>query len=142
MTRRELLLVAMASGGASEYTPVQIQKLMFLIEKNIGERVGGERFQFVAYDYGPFDASIYEELRALKAIELVNGFPTSRGWEKYSLSPGGVKQGIELSIKLEAGLFDYMKQISEFVRSLSFSSLVSAVYKAYPEMKVNSVFRG
>jgi hypothetical protein len=35
----------------------------------------------------------------------------------------------------------YIRQASEFVRSLSFTQLVSAIYKAYPEMRENSVFQ-
>ena len=35
-----------------------------------------------------------------------------------------------------------IEQVSKFVRSLSFEQLVSAIYKAYPRMKANSVFRG
>jgi hypothetical protein len=35
-----------------------------------------------------------------------------------------------------------IKILSEFVRKLSFSELVSAIYKEYPEMKKYSIFRG
>jgi hypothetical protein len=32
--------------------------------------------------------------------------------------------------------------VSDWVRAQSFNSLVKAIYDAYPEMKVNSIFRG
>lgn len=42
MNKRELLLVALGSGGKYSHTPVQVQKLLFLIDKNVGERIGGK----------------------------------------------------------------------------------------------------
>jgi hypothetical protein len=36
---------------------------------------------------------------------------------------------------------DYIDRESIFVRSLSFPELVAAIYKAYPEMRANSVFQ-
>ena len=50
-------------------------------------------------------------------------------------------EGERLAQGIDPVVIDYIKRASEFVRSLSFSDLVSAVYKAYPEMKANSVFR-
>ena len=35
----------------------------------------------------------------------------------------------------------YIRSASNFVRNHSFSKLVSAIYKAYPEMQANSVFQ-
>lgn len=35
----------------------------------------------------------------------------------------------------------YIERVSTFVRGLSFTQLVSAIYKAYPEMRANSVFQ-
>ena len=43
---------------------------------------------------------------------------------------------------LEAPVRHHLKELASFVRSLSFAGLVSAVYKAYPEMRANSVFNG
>jgi len=36
---------------------------------------------------------------------------------------------------------DYIGRVSQFVRSLPFAELVSAIYTAYPEMRQNSVFQ-
>lgn len=35
----------------------------------------------------------------------------------------------------------YIGKVSTFVRTRSFNDLVSAIYKAFPEMKANSIFR-
>jgi uncharacterized protein len=36
---------------------------------------------------------------------------------------------------------EFIGDMSRFVRTRSFKDLVSAIYKAFPEMRVNSVFR-
>ena len=96
---------------------------------------------FAPYDYGPFDASVYEVLRELEGDELVSSSESTRGWKRHALTDKGVAEGERLAKGIDPDVIDYIKRASEFVRSLSFSDLVSAVYKAYPEMKANSVFR-
>lgn len=142
MTKLDLLLIALAAGEKFEHTPVQIQKLMFLVERNVGNRIGGPFFEFKPYDYGPFDSSIYELLRQLEADGLASASVTNRGWSKYSLSDAGLSRAVELSAKMDASVMNYIKEVSKFVRTLSFADLVSSIYKAYPEMKANSVFKG
>lgn len=142
MEKQELLLAALSAGGSSEYTPVQVQKLIFLIERNIGEELGGTRFEFKPYDYGPFDSSIYEMLRDLETQGLAVASATSRGWKKYQLTSTGVATGTMLLSQLPERAAEYVRSVSDFVRRMSFAQLVSSIYKAYPEMKVNSVFRG
>lgn len=142
MNKRDLLLAAMAAGEGAEHSPVQVQKLMFLIEKNVGVDLGERVFDFVPYDYGPFDSSLYEVLRELEQNKLATATPTVRGWKRYSLSPAGQALGAEILGRLPQRASKYIAEVSVFVRKLSFAQLVSAVYKAYPEMKVNSVFKG
>ncbi len=142
MRKRELLLVALRAGEKHEHTPVQVQKLLFLIDKNVGARIGGPVFDFAPYDYGPFDASVYEVLRELEVEGFVSSSESARGWKRIALTDEGVAEGGRLAQEVDPSILDYIKRVSEFVRTLSFSDLVSAVYKAYPEMKVNSVFRG
>lgn len=142
ITKSDLILIALAAGEKFEHTPVQIQKLLFLIDKNVGDRIGGPLFEFKPYDYGPFDSSIYDLLRQFEAEGLVFPSPTLRGWNKHSLTDAGLKKANELSAKIDKHVLDYISQVSKYVRTVSFVDLVSAVYKAYPEMKVNSVFRG
>ncbi len=141
MTKMDLLLVALAAGEKSEHTPVQIQKLMFLIDQNIGSRIDGPFFEFKPYDYGPFDSSIYELLRQLEAEGLAAASLSNRGWKKHSLTDSGINKAAELSAKIDEPVMNYIKAVSKFVRALSFADLVSSIYKAYPEMKVNSVFK-
>lgn len=142
MDKRKLVLAALAASATSMHTPVQIQKILFILEKNVSAELGGPSFDFKPYDYGPFDAAVYDQLRTLEHEELVTASPTQRGWKKYQLTSAGTIAGKAVLAELSPRLSSYILDVSKFVLSLSFAELVSAIYKAYPEMKVNSVFRG
>ena len=58
------------------------------------------------------------------------------------LTPEGQQKGEQLLATLASEAQQFTHNASDFVRKLSFAQLVSAIYKAYPEMKVNSVFQG
>ena len=72
MDRNQLVLAVLASAGGRSLTPAQLQKSIFLITQNIPNIITKEPgFNFVAYDYGPFDKHVYDSASALKAQELV-----------------------------------------------------------------------
>lgn len=141
MERMDIMLAALASGAHEEFSPVQLQKMMFLIDKNAGPALGGPFFNFQPYDYGPFDAGVYNQFSILSGLEMAeaNGDGKSR---RYRLNDEGRARAQEVLGKLSPEVRDYFKNVAEFVQRLSFTALVSSIYKQYPEMKVNSVFRG
>lgn len=142
MDKRELVLAALAAGGGGAHSPVQVQKLLFIVQQNVGQDTGTP-FAFRPYDYGPFDGSVYEVLRSLESEGLAAAQTTSRGWKNYKLTSQGQQEGAALLDQQVGGqVRKYIQDVSAFVRGHSFADLVSAVYKAYPEMKVNSVFKG
>ncbi|NNH47557.1 SocA family protein [Stenotrophomonas maltophilia] len=141
MDRMEVMLAALASGAHEEFSPVQLQKLMFLIDRNIGSAIGGPFFDFKPYDYGPFDVGVYNEFSVLSELEMGDCHGDGKG-RRYRLNDEGRARAQEVIAKLQPEVRDYMKSIAEFVQKVSFTTLVSSIYKHYPEMKVNSVFRG
>jgi uncharacterized protein YwgA len=118
---------------------VQLQKLFFLLDRNIGDHLGGTYFNFEPYHYGPFDRTVYLEIEKLVNKGLcavtVNG-----NVKKYYLTVEGQKAGDYVSHTIEESLFEYMKDVNSYVRRLSFQNLIKAVYEVYPEMKAKSVF--
>lgn len=141
MDRMEVMLAALASGAHEEFSPVQLQKLMFLIDSNIGPAIGGPFFDFKPYDYGPFDVGVYNQFSVLSAFELAEASGDGKD-RRYRLNDEGRERAREAIEKLQPEARDYMKSIAEFVQKVSFTTLVSSIYKHYPEMKANSVFRG
>ena len=143
MDPRGIVLAALAPALGAAHTPVQVQKLLFLIDREIPEFVGGPIFDFQPYDYGPFDKAVYSVLETLERDGMVEveEAPGLR-WRKYRLTEWGQEAGLRVLGSMDSRASNYIKSISTFVRSLSFDKLLSAIYKEYPEMKVNSVFKG
>jgi hypothetical protein len=141
LSREDVALAALAPAGGRAHTPVQVQKLLFLLEENIPEDLGGPHYRFEPYHYGPFDKGVYQALDSLARKGLVEIVTGSGNWRDYRLTPEGQARGQMILERLEPRASDYIRRVSEFVRKLSFSELVSAVYKAYPKMRARSVFQ-
>ena len=142
MDRESLVLAALAPANGASHTPVQLQKLLFLIDRSVNDKVGGPHFDFEPYDYGPFDKDVYSTIEQLALKGLVKTEDSGRGWKKFALTSEGQNLAESQLETLDANTRDYFGKLSRFVLSLSFTQLVSAIYKSFPEMKVNSVFKG
>ena len=143
MTRHEVILAAMATNGAYTYTPVQLQKLLFLLDRRLAPDLGGPHFDFKPYHYGPFDKAVYAELESMEQQGLVEIIREPHlKLRRFRLSPHGENLGRNILTAADLKTVDYMSKLADFVRTASFPSLVSAIYQAYPEMRVNSVFVG
>ena len=144
MDRSGLVLAILACAEGRPYTPVQLQKSVFLAVRNIPGIISwGPSFNFVPYDYGPFDADVYTVAQMLAAEGLAVVAPSSDGrWSTYAATSAGQEAGKRLLAQLPEVTRDYLRNMSEWVRAQSFRGLISAIYRAYPEMAANSVFRG
>jgi hypothetical protein len=144
MTRRDLILILLAAAKGRPYQPVQLQKAVFLITRNVPGIINdGPKFNFVAFDYGPFDVSVYWEAEALRdSNEAVITLSSSGRGKTYAASEFGIAHGTELIDRLSQSVRDYIYAISVWVLSQSFGSLVRSIYDEYPEMKENSIFNG
>lgn len=142
LSREDVVLAALSPAGGAPHTPVQVQKLLFLIDRNLSSILGGPKFDFQPYHYGPFDKEVYatlEELAQAGVVEITRG---RRGdWPEYRLTPEGQARALKVVARLDERARSYIERVSFFVRRLSFSELVASIYKAYPEMRVRSVFQ-
>lgn len=142
MNRSEILLAGLAAGGENAtYTPVQVQKLFFLLDRESAAALGGPFFNFVPYDYGPFDQAVYAGLDDLARRNLASIQNTGR-YRIYGLSQQGQFEGRRILSTLAPDTRNYIVNVAGWVRQLSFQQLVASIYNKYPEMKANSVFRG
>lgn len=140
LTQRQYFMLATMAAAREPLTPVQVQKLFFLIDRNISRAIGGPQFAFRPYNYGPFDRAVYDELEVLSTtghVELNHNV----NWRTYRLSAHGQREGEAYYAKLEQPVQAYIANAAKFVLSLSFTELVAAIYRAYPDMKANSVFQ-
>lgn len=142
--RQELVLAALAAGDSnSELSPVQAQKLFFLIDKNVAQALGGEQYNFQPYDYGPFDSAVYSDLDWLSVPQegMVEVVRNGR-YRTYRLTERGKQYGQQKLAAINGEAGDYFGRAKDWVKSLSFQSLVKAIYQHYPDMRANSIFRG
>lgn len=140
--RQSLVLAALNSGETgSEVSPVQAQKLFFLIDRNAAALCNGPWFDFAPYDYGPFDSSVYSELDWLSHTGDVEIVRTGQ-YRTYRLTQQGRAKAQQAIASFDAAAQDYFGRAKDWVKSLGFRDLVSAIYQAYPEMRANSIFQG
>lgn len=142
MKRRDVLLAVLSLASCDGYSPVQIQKTLFLVDRNCPELFDDEdKYNFQPYDYGPFDKKIYEDIEEI-AVEGDAIVTNQWRFKNYKVTETGEEKGQSIFKNMPESDRDYIKKVSEIVRKMSFTQLVSAIYKAYPEMKANSIFIG
>lgn len=142
MRREDLTLIMLVLAGERSYTPVKIQKAMFLTDDLVQDAFDADsRFGFEPYDYGPFDHTVYRAVEDLERQGLARIGTTSRGWKTYAATEEGARRGRRLFAGLRPDQQETLQRISQFVQRLSFSDLVKAIYRAYPRMRDRSVFR-
>lgn len=140
LTRQDAILSALAAGGENAtFSPVQVQKLFFLIDRKAAYLFGGPHFAFRPYDYGPFDHAVYDQLTFLVFGGYVQVSGSGR-YRSYSLTPTGFAEGHRILSALPAQSAEFLRAVAQWVLKLSFQQLVSAIYREYPDMKVNSIF--
>ena len=140
---KDFLLLVVAAGEGKPLTPVQLQKTLFLINEAKLNEASESLYNFEPYHYGPFDARVYEDADALHDEGLVYRLPSNEGnWTDTAISVSGMAKARELEKKLYPPNAKYIRDLVEWVQELTFRQLVSAVYKAFPKYRKNSVFQG
>ena len=143
MSSKDWTLLVIAAARGKQVSPVQLQKTLFMLSKNLtpDQRQTRRFYTFRAYDYGPFDRVIYDDAAQLRDEGLVLIHPETGTFRQYMALPPGLQRAEELKAQLALPVVEYLDGVAAWARSLSFSDLVRAIYKQYPETKVNSVFR-
>jgi uncharacterized phage-associated protein len=144
MKPKDWTLLVVAAGKGQALTPVQLQKALFLLGKNLSSKQlrVADFYPFRAYDYGPFNAQVYSDAKHLRDEGLIIIDPMDAvRYRYYSATVAGSERSEQLRAELRADVRDYLDRVVAWVRSLSFTALVQAIYRDYPEMKANSVFR-
>lgn len=139
MQRSDVVLAAMATcRRGTLFEPVRIQKLLFLIDREIPDAVDGPHFRFRPYHYGPFDRMVFVTLEELGAAGQV-AIDAAGALRTYSLTTDGLARGSELLLRLPADVREYLTKLARWVLSLRFARLLAAIYHEYPDMATESV---
>jgi hypothetical protein len=142
LDRSEWILLALNAAEKKRLSPVQLQKILFLLGDRRPESVGSNFYAFRPYHYGPFDADVYHDADALAARKLVLlDEAKGRTWRAYVLTRIGQKNAELLEQRAPRKTVLYLRKLVEWAEPLPFESLVRAIYDAYPKMRANSIFR-
>ncbi|MGB6063953.1 MAG: hypothetical protein WBG50_04040 [Desulfomonilaceae bacterium] len=140
MPRQDWLLEVLKSAEGECLSPVQLQKILYVLGRECQGQVGPEYDHFTHYNYGPFSTEIYHDLesptlgRSVKAISR-----RGQRWREYAITEEGVRRAEASDIPDNIRV--YIKKVVDWARPLSFDQLVRAIYKKYPETRENSIFQ-
>ena len=142
MKKKDWILVALNCSEDKTLSPVQLQKSLFLLKHMNPDAFSENFYDFIPYHYGPFCLNIYEDADLLKFNDMINiNVNMIERWNIYSITDKGTKYADNLNKQIKPELYDYTLKMVKWVKSKSFSQLISTIYKQFPEFKVNSVFK-
>jgi uncharacterized protein YwgA len=121
---------------------VQLQKVLFLLGKQLPGEIGHGFYDFIPYNYGPFDSAVYADASMLAGLGFVNKNDSGRGFLQYAPTAEGMSYASKLRNEASPKAAAYLEKIVPWAQALSFSALVRAIYAKYPEYRENSVFQG
>ncbi len=145
ITPKDWTLLVIAAAPLGPLEPVQLQKSLFLLSRNLDKKALSVTsfYKFAAYDYGPFCGEAYADAEQLEREGLVTiERPPSIRFKLYRATEGGQARAIELRAGLQERTRKYLDAVVAWCHALGFNELVTSIYRAYPEMRANSVFRG
>jgi len=144
MTLREQLLYYI-SAGEIPTDPIRIMKGLFLFTQAVNEgKLSGqeETFSFSAMSYGPCAPAVYGELQTLvHAGHVREEAVPGQSWSRYSATTNGRREARTIELKTPNEITSFLRELRAWCDAHSFSSLLKAVYEAYPDFAVNSVFK-
>lgn len=143
MRREDWTLLAISAAKGGGLSPVQLQKVLFLIGSKLRQDELGDTFyRFVAYNYGPFDIAVYKDAERLadEGLVAIIRAPEHR-WALYCATSDGAAVAVRLRADAPERAVAYLDRVVAWVQSLSFRDLIRAIYAAFPEYRKNSVFQ-
>jgi len=139
--RENWILLALQVASKKGLTPAQLQKTLFLLQRAF-PNAPSLNYSFQPYNYGPFDATIYQDAETLADILLVEiHHKKGYGWGTYHISDAGEPIAQEKMNELDETIRNYLTKLVLWVQSVSFQKLIGSIYKKYPQYAVNSIFR-
>jgi len=142
MERMDWALLAISHAKGAGLSPVQLQKSLFLLGKELPGEVGPDFYSFVPHNYGPFDSAIYTDAALLSGMGLVTRNNSGRGFVEYAPTPDGLAYAEKLKANAPGKAVGYLGRVVPWTQGLTFAALVRAIYAKYPEFRENSVFQG
>lgn len=141
VTRSEILLAVLATGGeGASFSIFRLQKLLFLVDQEASDLIGGRHFQFSAGEFGPYEVHIQKDLGLLvDDAEILVDDPTSVS--ALSLTTKGLRRGNQILQCLSDKARQAITDLTRWMLSQSAEKILVEIFDRYPEMAKNSILR-
>lgn len=143
MNRADWLLLIIAAAKGQPLTPVQMQKIPFLVSKDLYTHLPQDFYAFEPHDYGPFSNDISKDVTRLieKGVVAFSINPVGY-WKEYRVTEIGLATAQQLKTNIPNEAISYIENVTAWARALSFQEFVRAIYQKYPEYRKHGVFQG
>lgn len=142
MNRSDWTLLAICAANGQGLSPVQLQKTLFLLGRELPNAVGQGYYDFKPYHYGPFDRAVYSDAEKLAvAGDVAITQRPGESWNRYLATAQGCERAEALKTEVPQAIA-YLQSVVQWALRQSFQQLVRSIYEKYPEMRANSVFQG
>ena len=137
MDRLELTQAALsAAGRGAEFHALQLQNLLFLIDREIAAECGGPFFAFEASRYGPFDGSVFDVAESLARVDRAAIHSTGPIWA-LSLTEEGFAAGEALRRDMPRSCRTYLRKAARWILASPFGAMLGGVCRRYPDIAAN-----
>jgi len=118
VNKKDWTLLAISLSREQGLSPVQIQKALFLLGKELPQAINGPFYEFVPHNYGPFSKEIYEDAEGLAEQGMVAvARRPGRGFLEYYPTSFGDHQLGELKRRADPVAVAYLEKAVNWVQS-------------------------
>lgn len=138
VSRSDILLAILAAADGNELSRVQLQKVTFLVSEEFKGRLPQDFYRFDKHNFGPFCIDIYDDTEMLHYWGWIHIKPgAERRFDTYLIAESSNLDGLQL----DSDIKQFIEDTVTWVLEMSFGEIVRAIYRMYPEYRVNSIFK-
>ena len=140
MKRTDLLLKIIVAAEGEPVTPVQLQKVAFLVGEKFPSELPNDYYDFEPFHYGPFCVDLYRDAEALEreGLVLINT-NHSGGWKEFSASFRSATADLSF---IPQHISEFIDTKLRWAKEAGFQEVIRAIYNEYPKFRVNGIFQG
>lgn len=138
-------MILASSKGEPVKGNLRLQKLVFLLEKEIIEKKGymlsNELYEFRPYNYGPYSEDVLDDVELLKDLGLITTGTNEK--EFYKITNKGIEV-LNRLIEKNPNLKNIMSEIENLKKrwnNVPLKKLLQYVYRKYPEYTEKSLIK-
>ena len=138
----DALLALMSAELFNRFTVGHLQKMMYVLEREVGDVIGGPFFEYENEAYGPSSPALGSVLGSMVVTRLLRTDTRSgtRDLTEYSLTRAGFARGSEILSRFSDTTADYIRKLNAWGAGTDFSVLVGSVVRRYTETGSNLLF--